>query len=111
MPAKIGLLVAVCVMLAPTLAVAEGDPEAGRDRFETCRGCHGIKGYQNVYPTYHVPLLLGQHPEYIVASLKAYRSGERDHATMHAQASSRTDQEVEDIAAYLASLSEKEGSA
>jgi cytochrome c553 len=38
---------------------------------------------------------------YIVAALHEYKSGERPHATMHAQAASMTDQDIEDIAAYL----------
>jgi cytochrome c553 len=48
-----------------------------------------------------VPELRGQHPEYIVAALKAYRSGERGHATMHAHASTLSDQDMQDVAAYL----------
>jgi len=83
-------------------AFAAGDAEKGKTLSYTCLGCHGIANYNNVYPTYRVPKLRGQHPEYIVAALKAYRSGERSHGTMHAQAASQSDQDMEDIAAYLA---------
>jgi cytochrome c553 len=48
-----------------------------------------------------VPKLEGQHPEYIVLALQAYRSGERSHLTMHSQASSLSDQDMADIAAYF----------
>ncbi len=82
-------------------ALAAGDAEKGKALSYTCLGCHGIPNYNNVYPTYHVPKLRGQHPEYIVAALKAYRSGERSHGTMHAHASSMSDQDMEDIAAFL----------
>jgi cytochrome c553 len=34
--------------------------------------------------------------------MKAYKSGERPHGTMHAQAASLSDQDIADIAAYLA---------
>lgn len=78
-----------------------GDPAAGKERFYTCVGCHGIPGYNNAYPTYHVPKLAGQHATYIESALKAYRSGDRKHSTMHAQASSLSDQDIKDIAAYL----------
>lgn len=85
-------------------AYSSGDVERGTVKGETCLGCHGVGSYTNVYPTYRVPKLGGQHPEYIVAALKAYRSGDRSHTTMKAQASTLTDQDMEDIAAYFASL-------
>ena len=49
-----------------------------------------------------MPKLGGQHPEYIVTALKEYRSGNRPHPTMQAQADWMSDQDIEDIAAYLA---------
>jgi cytochrome c553 len=39
-----------------------------------------------------------------LSALKAYRAGERDHATMDLQASALSDVDIEDIAAYFASL-------
>lgn len=85
-------------------AHAAGDPEAGRIKAYTCTGCHGIPGYNNAYPTYKVPKLGGQNYEYLVSSLQAYRSGERTHQTMELQAQALSDQDIEDIAAYFASL-------
>jgi cytochrome c553 len=82
-------------------AQAAGDPALGEKKFYTCYGCHGIDNYRNAYPDYSVPKLRHQHASYIVAALQEYRSGERPHATMHAQAASLTDQDMEDIAAYL----------
>ena len=78
-----------------------GNPDAGRVKFQTCLGCHGIPGYKNTYPTYTVPRVGGQHPEYIVAALKAYKNGERSHKTMVAQAASLSEEDMADIAAYL----------
>ena len=85
-------------------AYSAGDAERGAIRGETCLGCHAISSYTNVYPTYRVPKLGGQHADYIIAALKAYRSGDRSHGTMKAQAATLSDQEIEDIAAYFASL-------
>jgi cytochrome c553 len=85
-------------------AEADGDIEAGKIKAYTCTGCHGIPGYNNVYPTYKVPKIGGQNYQYLVTALKAYRAGERDHATMDLQASALSDQDIEDIAAYFASL-------
>jgi cytochrome c553 len=92
------------MMLAVTCgagAHAAGDPARGKQLSYTCMGCHGIDDYKNVYPTYSVPELRGQHASYIVAALKEYRAGERSHATMHEQAASLSDQDMEDIAAFL----------
>ena len=82
-------------------AHAAGDPALGEKKFYTCYGCHGLENYRNAYPDYTVPRLRHQHAAYIVAALQEYRSGERPHATMHAQAASLSDQDMEDIAAYL----------
>ncbi len=85
-------------------AHAEGDSRQGRYEAQTCLGCHGVSGYANVYPSYHVPKLGGQNPDYIVSALKAYKEGKRDHPTMQAQARSLSEQEMQDIAAYFASI-------
>jgi cytochrome c553 len=82
-------------------AHAAGDPVQGEKKFYTCYGCHGLEDYRNAYPDYTVPRLRHQHAAYIVAALQEYRSGERPHATMHAQAASLSDQDMEDIGAYL----------
>ena len=84
-------------------AQAAGDAGAGEHKAQTCMGCHGTPGYSNVYPTYQVPKLGGQHAEYIVAALKAYAGKQRSHLTMHANAESLSDQDMADIAAYFAS--------
>lgn len=83
-------------------AAAEGNADTGRAKAETCMGCHAVSGYFNVYPTYHVPKLGGQSPGYIESALKAYRAGTRTHDTMHANAANLSDQDMADIAAYLA---------
>ncbi|HKZ73568.1 MAG TPA: c-type cytochrome [Steroidobacteraceae bacterium] len=93
--------------LASTFAAGQepaqaGDPERGRALSYTCLGCHGVPNYKNAYPSYRVPKLAGQYPEYIVAALHAYKSGERSHATMHAQSASLSDQDMADIAAFFA---------
>ena len=44
----------------------------------------------------------GQHAAYVVSALKAYRDGTRPHSTMHANAWSLSDQDIEDIAAFFA---------
>lgn len=82
-------------------ANAAGDAEAGAIKGYTCTGCHGIPGYVNVYPTFHVPKVAGQNAAYIEAALKAYRGGERKHSTMNLHAQSLSDQDIADIAAWM----------
>jgi len=94
-------------MALPLAAFAQetapvGDAANGQKLAYTCQGCHAIPNYKNVYPTYSVPKLHGQRPQYLAAALKEYKSGDRSHGTMHAQASSLSDQDIADVAAYLA---------
>ncbi|MGX2041963.1 c-type cytochrome [Methylocaldum sp. MU1018] len=88
------------VLIVPAVNAA-GDAEAGRTKFYTCEGCHGVTGYTNVYPTYQVPRLGGQHADYIVAALKAYHSGQRKHGSMLGNTAAMSDQDMQDIAAYV----------
>lgn len=81
---------------------AVGDSARGKTISYTCLGCHGIPGYKNAFPNYRVPKLNGQHSEYIVTALQAYRAGDRSHLTMHSQASTLSDQDIADIAAFFA---------
>jgi cytochrome c553 len=90
-------------ILAHTV-LAAGDPVAGKIKFATCAGCHAIPGYTNAYPTYPVPRLGGQHPDYVAAALQDYQAGGRQHPTMHANAFPLGEQDRHDIAAYVASF-------
>lgn len=101
--------IGMAAMAGAGLAQAGGDAAAGQIKADTCMGCHGIVGYSNAYPTYRVPRLGGQHPEYLEAALKAYRAGDRQHPTMHAQASSMSDQDIADLAAFLSQAPSAEG--
>ena len=92
------------LLAASSMAMAAGNPEAGRAKSEACLGCHGIPSYYNVYPSYRVPKLTGQHADYIVAALKAYRDGQRKHDTMTPQAISLSDEDMADIGAFWQNL-------
>ena len=82
-------------------AHAAGNAAAGEVKAQPCLGCHGVPGYFNAYPNYHVPRVGGQHAQYIVNALKEYKSGARSHPTMRAQAASLSEQDMEDIAAFF----------
>ena len=42
------LVTAICLMLAPAIVSAEGDPEAGEKVFRKCKACHAVgEGAEN----------------------------------------------------------------
>jgi cytochrome c553 len=87
---------------APQEKAIVGDAKAAHDqKIAMCIGCHGIPGYKTAFPeVYHVPKIAGQQPAYIVAALKAYRTGERSHPSMRGISASLTEQDMADLAAY-----------
>jgi cytochrome c553 len=94
----------VLTLLIATHCVATqaADTRRGAELGYTCHGCHGIENYRNAFPVYRVPKLGGQHAAYLVVALKAYASTERGHPTMHAHATSLSEADKADVAAYLA---------
>lgn len=77
------------------------DAKAGEKKISMCIGCHGIPGYQASFPEVHkVPMIAGQGSKYIVAALGEYKKGDRKHPTMRAIATTLTDQDMADIAAF-----------
>jgi cytochrome c553 len=84
--------------------VTMGDAVMGEKLAYTCTGCHGIPNYKNAYPNYKVPKIAGQNYEYLLAALNGYREGARKHPTMRVQASSFSEQDIKDLAAYLSTL-------
>lgn len=85
-------------------AAPVGSVERGQQLTYTCQGCHGVRGYKNAYPNYHVPLIGGQSATYLANALNEYQKGTRKHPTMQAQAHSFSQQDIADIAAYLSEL-------
>jgi cytochrome c553 len=70
-----------------------------------CIACHGPAG--EGIPTANYPMLSGQHAEYTIAELKAYRDGERttDQAGMMRDIAARmTDEEIRAVAEYIQGL-------
>jgi cytochrome c553 len=99
--AKLYLLTGVVLLTTAMVVEADGDPAAGARKVYQCQGCHGIPGTRTAFPElYSVPKLGGQHSNYLVQALQAYKKGERSHATMRAVAADLSDQDMADIAAY-----------
>ncbi|HLW25603.1 MAG TPA: c-type cytochrome [Steroidobacteraceae bacterium] len=94
------------LMLALPLAAAQADPlAAGRDKYVQCASCHGSDGRSAVMPQY--PKIGGQNLEYLINALKAYRDGRRQGtyaAMMGLVAKPLSDEDIANLAAYIASL-------
>lgn len=101
------LTLLLCLLSANVFAA--GDYKAGKIKAYTCTGCHGIVGYKNTYPMYHVPRIGGQNKEYLVIALNAFKTGERKHKSMNLQAEALSQQDIEDIAVYLAGQTTDKG--
>lgn len=103
------LVVTMLLAIAPAFAQSPSasDVAAGKIKGYTCTGCHGIIGWRNAYPSYHVPKIGGQNYDYIVAALTEYKNGQRKHPTMQAQGESLSDQDIRDIAAWVSSVEVK----
>lgn len=105
------VLLLVLFIFSATQVLAQeskGDPAEGRIKAYTCVGCHGIEGWKNAYPNYHVPRIGGQNYDYIVSALTEYKKGERSHPTMRAQGESLSEADIKDIAAFLSSINSAE---
>jgi cytochrome c553 len=105
------MILALAALFCAGVANAQaptGDANRGRERVQMCQGCHGIDGWRTAFPeVYHVPKLAGQHAQYLVGALQAYRSGARSHPSMRAIAASLSDQDIADLAAYYAQSATK----
>lgn len=68
---------------------------------ERCAACHGLDGKG---ATSDIPNLASQVEAYLVAALSAYKDGKRSHAALRDMAGHMSEQEIENVAAYYASL-------
>jgi hypothetical protein len=104
------LLVASVTAFSAHAQDLKGDAQAGSKKIAMCIGCHGIKGYQASFPEiYKVPMISGQGAKYIASALNAYKKGDRKHPTMGAIATTLSDQDIADVAAYYDAHGKVEG--
>lgn len=109
------MFAALAITLAASLPVqaqVTGDAKAGEGKVAMCIGCHGIIGYQSSFPeVYKVPKISGQSAKYIEVALDSYRKGDRKHPSMRGIATTLTDQDIADVAAYYAQHGKAEAAA
>jgi cytochrome c553 len=71
-----------------------------------CAACHTADGSRGSPAN---PILAGQHPEYLVKQLQEFKSGKRANAIMKGFASTLSDDDMKNVAAFYASKSAKPG--
>jgi len=87
-----------CLAAAPAIAQ---NVQRGAKLAEPCAACHGADG-NSLAPSF--PRIAGQHEDYLLHSLRSYRTGARKNAIMAAQITNLTDQDFRDLAAYYARM-------
>ena len=92
------LLAGVCLAAS---AARAADVTAGRQKGVPCAVCHGPLG---VAIALDAPNLAGQPAQYTATQLRAYRSGARRHEVMSLMAKPLSDTDIDDLAAWFASL-------
>lgn len=96
---KTVLILSIAVTSLGLQAHAEGNPEAGRAKSNSCVACHGADGNSLVAM---FPKLAGQEQDYLYHSLRAYKSGKRKNPIMGGQVANLSDADMADLAAYFA---------
>lgn len=94
-----GLALATFQVQAESLV--EGSATAGKAKALTCAACHGAEGI-SVLATW--PNLAGQNAPYLLAQLKAFKSGDRNDPVMSTQVLALTDKDMANLAVYFESL-------
>jgi cytochrome c553 len=96
---------AILILAGPLVAgsaFAAGNAASGKDKAaQVCAACHGPEGNKPSAPDQ--PILAGQHYDYLVRTLKDYKSGKRSNPIMQGFAAQLSTKDMEDLAAWFAS--------
>jgi cytochrome c553 len=99
MQARPNLILALALVTQLATATAAGQIPAGQRLYATCAACHGTNGAGSGSA---LPVLAGQPKDTLARSLRDFKTGARPATVMHQIAKGYTDQQIEQIAAYLA---------
>jgi cytochrome c553 len=96
-----------CALAAPLFSVffsqsfAQTNASGKAKAAASCNTCHGVNGMSTLP---NAPHLAGQPEIYFIEQMKAYRSGKRSHEIMSLIAKPLNDQDINDLAAWYASI-------
>ena len=106
----LGVAAATAVLAADSVPVFPGDPAKGQQIVsQVCSACHNADGNSTVVTN---PKLAGQHPEYLVKQMKNFKAegskpAERTNPIMNAMIAAYSEEQMQDIAAYLSAQARK----
>jgi cytochrome c553 len=93
-------LSACCLMVASVTPALAGDAARGQEKSKACVACHGPDG-NSASPEF--PKIAGQNYDYLLKSLKDYKSGARKSPVMAPMGANLSTRDMEDLAAFYAS--------
>lgn len=98
------MLIEPRMVLILALALTSSTAAANGQRlYATCAACHGTNG---AGAGTVLPVLAGQPKEALIASMRAFKSGARPATIMHQISKGYTDEQIQEIAAYLSKQKE-----
>lgn len=98
---RLAVIGIVAAFTAPAVLAAQPDPNAGKAEAALCNACHGADGMS---VSTDVPNLAGQHYQYLVNELKAYKEGTRKNPIMNEIMRPMSLEQLQNIAAYFSSV-------
>ena len=95
------LAVALAATALPAAAAAQSAARGAELAQQACTSCHGADG-RSQQPD--IPSLAGQQPDFITLQMILFREGVRQQPVMNQFAQGLPDRDIEDLAAFFASL-------
>jgi cytochrome c553 len=105
----LAVLAHTAIVNAAPAAAPAAKPDASKGQTlstQVCGACHTADGSRGSPAN---PILAGQHPEYLVKQLTEFKTGKRNNAIMKGFASTLSDDDMKNVAAFYASKSAKPG--
>ena len=99
--AAVAVVALVTALAAAPKGAAQPDPKAGKSEAALCAACHGAEGMSVAT---NVPNLAGQHYEYLMEQLIAYKQGTRKNGVMNELIRPMTLEQLRNIAAYFSTV-------
>ncbi len=96
---RMRLAATAAIALAAAAAASAGDPAVGEALAAPCAACHGPGGAE---PIANNPIIAGQHEDYLLRSMLAYKDGSRNNAIMLSSLATLQESDLENLAAYYA---------
>jgi cytochrome c553 len=102
-----GLLSATAALASDAPVAAKPDLAKGQAiSTQVCAACHTADGSRGSPAN---PILQGQHADYLVKQLHEFKEGKRNNAIMKGMASTLSDEDMKNVAAFYASKQAKPG--